>query len=79
METAKEGQASLREVPGLVQKVYMRPEDRDTLAGFYLFDSAKSLESYREGKLPERLEALGVKGEPETRRFQVENTLYEQK
>jgi len=54
-----------RNVPGLVQKYYVKFSDTGEYGGIYLWDSQKSLEAWRAGKLSGSLaETYQVEGEP---------------
>ena len=51
VEVAKRRLPAFLEVPGLVQKYYLRREGEGEFAGVYLWDSAESLAAFRESEL----------------------------
>lgn len=62
MAVAKERASQFREVPGLIQKYYVRLDQPNQYGGIYIWDSRDSLMSFRETELcasiPEAYEAV---------------------
>lgn len=76
-DRVEERQPRFREVPGLLQKVYLRDPGSQEVAGLYLFENEESLEAYLDSDLRESIAgAYDVQGEPDVRRWTVAGTLF---
>jgi hypothetical protein len=72
----KERMPHFREVPGLVQKYYVRDEATGDWGGLYLFDAAESLEGYLASELRKTIAATyEAQGQPVVRRLAVVDVL----
>lgn len=67
---------AFRELPGLLQKYYMKEPKTGEWSGIYLWDSMASVQSYLQSDLKKSIpEAYGVVGEPRVEVFSVEDVL----
>lgn len=70
--TLHERAERFREVDGLVQKLYVRDEERGRVGGFYIFDSEASRDAYLASDLRSTIgEAYAVVGEPDVSMFEL--------
>ena len=61
----RERSGRYRDVPGLLQKYYVRFPETDEYGGIYVWDSRESIDAWRAGNLSGTLaETYEVKGEP---------------
>lgn len=75
-ETARKRAAEFRVVPGLLQKYYLQLQETGMFAGVYIWESAESLQAYRESELAASIPiAYRVQGPPEITVGQVAFTL----
>lgn len=66
-----------REVPGLVQKVYLWDDGAEEISGLYLFEDGQRLDEFLASELRASIpEAYDVRGTPEVRRWTVPDTLF---
>lgn len=76
-DVVEERMPRFREVPGLVQKVYLWDDEAEEISGLYLFEDADSLEAFLASDLRKTIaDAYQVQGEPEARRWTVPDTLF---
>jgi heme-degrading monooxygenase HmoA len=68
LTTAKERADQFRAMPGLLQKYYVKLSQPNHFGGIYIWDSAESLNSYRESDLaatiPSAYKIVGSEGSP---------------
>ena len=65
LEIANERRPSFLEVPGLIQKYYVKQAQPNTFTGVYIWDSMESLQNYRASELAASIPAAyKVKGQP---------------
>lgn len=68
----RERMPRFREVPGLVQKYYVRDEATGEWGGLYLFDAPESLEGYLASELRKTIaETYDVQGQPVVQRLAI--------
>jgi heme-degrading monooxygenase HmoA len=78
LEIAYERAPRFRELPGLVQKYYVRDAD-GAVAGIYVWDSEQSLHAYRASDLAASIpEAYQVSGPPDIQTYEVAFRLREE-
>lgn len=76
-DVVEERMPRFREVPGLVQKVYLWDDQAEEICGLYLFRDEESLEAFLGSELRETIaDAYDVQGEPKARRWTVPGTLF---
>jgi len=72
----RERMPRFREVPGLVQKYYLRDEATGEWGGLYLFDAPESLEGYLASDLRRTIaETYDVQGQPLVQRLAIVDVL----
>ena len=64
LSQAHERAAQFREVPGLIQKYYVKGPGDGEYAGVYIWDSSDSLASFRESELVKSIPAAYQLSEP---------------
>ena len=65
-----------RQLPGLLQKYYLREEKTGAWSGIYFWDSMESVQAYLQSDLKKSIPvAYGVIGEPRVEVFALEDTL----
>lgn len=76
-DVVEERMPRFREVPGLVQKVYLWDEEAEEISGLYIFEDQGSLDTFMASDLRASIpEAYDVQGSPEVRRWTVPATLF---
>lgn len=66
IKIAHERAPRFREIPGLLQKYYVKLGQPGQVGGIYIWDSKESLQSFRESELAATIaEAYKVKGKPD--------------
>ena len=74
--TAEERLPQFREVPGLLQKFYVKRNEPSTYSGIYIWDSIESMKNFRESELAATIPAAyQVKGKPQVDVSEVFTTL----
>jgi len=77
-EHFKERSDRYREVPGLIQKYYVKFTETGEYGGIYVWDSSESLDAWRAGNLAGTLaETYQIEGEPERELAEVMLLLHE--
>ena len=66
LRRAKEREPQFRAIPGLLQKYYVRLDQAGLYGGLYLWDSAESLQAFRESELAASIPAAYEVDEPPT-------------
>lgn len=76
-DICEERMPTFREVPGLVQKVYLWDDEAEEISGLYLFEDEQSLEAFLDSDLRASIPAAyDVQGTPDVRRWSVPGTLF---
>jgi heme-degrading monooxygenase HmoA len=78
MEIVEERAPEFEALDGLQQKYYLQDTTTDEFAGFYLWESAEALTTYRESELRASIAAAyQAEGEPRVEVYRVVKTLRE--
>lgn len=76
-KTAEDRMPAFRQVPGLLQKVYMQDAETGQATGFYIFEDNDALDAYVASDLFASIrDAYRLNEPPEFRRLHVVGTLY---
>ena len=76
MEIAKERLPMFLDIPGLIQKYYVKNAEPNVWTGVYIWDSVESMKNYRETDLAKSIPAAyQVKGAPQIEVNNVPMTL----
>jgi len=76
MEIAKERLPQFLDIPGLIQKYYVKKEKPNHWTGVYIWDSLESMKNFRETDLAKSIPAAyKVKGQPQIEINNVPMTL----